>query len=189
MKNLISIELEKRKEIIDLILNDSKTSSKIELFCSLILETLSKNNKLIFCGNGGSAAQSCHISAELSGRFLKDRKSQKSIVLGSNLSSLTAISNDYSFEEIFSRELDSIGNKNDLLICYSTSGNSKNIIDVLQKSKEKEIKSILFTGKNNGLAEQYSHYNFIVPTDCTPTIQEIHLIIGHIILDIVDSKL
>jgi len=129
------------------------------------------------------------MSAELSGRFKKDRKSQKSIVLGSNFSSITSISNDYSFDKVFSRELDGIGEKGDMIICYSTSGDSNNIVEVLKTARQKKIKSILFTGKNIGVAQKYSDNVYNVPSENTATIQEIHLIVGHIILDMVDSKL
>ena len=181
--------LNNRIDAIKLLEGKEDLIKKIDIFSKEIFNTLAANKKIIFCGNGGSFSQASHMSAELSGRFLKERNSQKSIVLGANLSSLTSIGNDYSYEEIFSRELEGIGESGDLLIAYSTSGNSSNITNVLKKARNMNIKSILFSGNDGGEGKQYCNFDFIVPENHTPIIQEIHLIVGHIILEIVDYKI
>jgi D-sedoheptulose 7-phosphate isomerase len=185
MKNM----LKNRIDAIKLLEQKEDLLEKVDIFSKEIYSTLTTGKKVIFCGNGGSFSQAAHMSAELSGRFLKERKSQNSIVLGSNLSSLTSIGNDYSFEQIFSRELEGIGESGDILIAYSTSGNSSNITNVLNKARNMNIKSILFSGNDGGEGKQYCDYDFIIPDNATPIIQELHLIVGHIILEAVDFKL
>lgn len=185
----IKKKLKTRLKTISIIENEQSLLTKIDLFSNIISNSLSKNKKIIFCGNGGSFAQASHMSGELTGRFLKDRSPKKSIVLGSNFSSLTAISNDYSFDKVFSRELEAIGENGDVLIAYSTSGNSKNIINALKTAQNQKIESILFSGKNGGSCKTYCDHHFIISSNNTPIIQELHLIVGHIILEIVEKKL
>ena len=127
MKFDTNLDLTKRLTAIGSMIDKDNFVKKIDTFSTKILNALKNNNKIIFCGNGGSFAQASHMSAELSGKYLKNRDGQKSLVLGANPSSLSSIGNDYSYKEIFSRELDGIGDKGDLLISYSTSGNSENI--------------------------------------------------------------
>lgn len=181
--------LKSRSKTISILEGDKPLLSKIDLFSNKIFNSLKNGKKIIFCGNGGSFAQASHMSGELSGRFLKDRISQGSIVLGANFSSLTAIGNDYSFDKVFSRELEGIGDHGDLLIAYSTSGNSQNIINALKTAKNKKIESILFSGNDGGSCKEFCDYDFIISSKNTPIIQEMHLIVGHIILEIVDQKL
>jgi D-sedoheptulose 7-phosphate isomerase len=143
----------------------------------------------MFCGNGGSAADAQHLAAELSGRFYKDRKALPSDALHCNTSYLTAVANDYSYDVIYSRLVDGTMNSGDVLIGLSTSGNSKNIINAFKTAKENGIITIGLTGESGGKMEILSDYLINVPSTDTPRIQEAHIMIGHIICELVESKL
>jgi D-sedoheptulose 7-phosphate isomerase len=146
-------------------------------------------NRVMFCGNGGSAADAQHLAAELSGRFYKDRKALPSDALHCNSSYITAVANDYSYDTIYSRLVDGTMNKGDILIGLTTSGNSKNIINAFKVAKEKEIVTIAFTGETGGKIGTISNYLINVPSVDTPRIQESHIMIGHIICELVELKL
>jgi len=151
-----------------------------------------KNKKKIYiCGNGGSAADAQHLAAEFLVRLRPNinRDPLPIISLALDTSTLTACGNDYGFEYIFSRNLEGLANKGDLLICISTSGNSKNIVNVLQKAKKMKIFSISFLGKDGGLAKKISNINIIVPSKITARIQECHIFLGHFILENVENLL
>jgi len=169
----------KNKELINLI---SKVSNEI-------IEAFKQDKKVLLCGNGGSAADAQHIAAELSGRFYKDRKPLFAEALHINTSYLTAVANDYSFEEVFARLVDGMGRKGDILIGISTSGNSKNIINAINKAKEKGMITIGLTGETGGKMKDLVDYLINVPSKDTPRIQEAHILIGHIICEIVEEEL
>lgn len=156
-----------------------------------ITETFINGGKVIFCGNGGSAADAQHLTAELLVRLNPkvNRKSLPAISLAQDVSTITACSNDYSFEEIFSRNLNSLGNKNDLLVAISTSGKSKNVINVLKMAKKKKIYSISFLGNNGGKCSEITDLPIIVKSKNTARIQEAHIFLGHYILDMVEKEL
>ena len=160
---------------------------------SKVIESISvaiSNNKFIFfCGNGGSAADAQHIAAELTGRFKIERRSLKGVVLGSNLSSMTAIANDYSYNDVFSRELSGMGSEGDVLIAYSTSGNSKNIINAIKTANKIGLTSIIFTGENGGLSKDIASIKICVPSNDTARIQEVHIALSHIMLEIFEKNL
>jgi len=143
----------------------------------------------MFCGNGGSAADAQHLAAELSGRFYKDRKALPSDALHCNTSYLTAVANDYSYDVVYSRLVDGTMVGGDVLIGLSTSGNSKNIINAFKAAKEKGIITISLTGETGGKLGILSNHLINVPTTDTPRIQEAHIMIGHIICELVESKL
>ena len=155
----------------------------------VITNAFQKGNKVMFCGNGGSAADAQHLAAELSGRFYKERKALPSDALHCNTSYLTAVANDYSYDEIYSRLVDGTMYSGDILIGLSTSGNSKNIINAFEKAKEKGIITIGLTGESGGKMKILSDYLINVPSTNTPRIQEAHIMIGHIICELVESKL
>ena len=154
---------------------------------TLIENTLKKGKTIFWCGNGGSAADSQHFAAELVGRFRLKRKALKSIALTTDTSAITAISNDYSFSKVFSRQLEGLGSANDLIVAISTSGNSKNIIEVLKQAKKQKIKSICLLGNKGGSSKKHSDVSLIVPSSNTARIQECHILIGHIFCEIIDS--
>ena len=154
-----------------------------------IVMAFKNGNKILFCGNGGSAADAQHLAAEFSGRFYTDRKALPAEALHCNTSYLTAVANDYSFDVIYSRLIDGIGQHGDILIGLSTSGNSKNIIKAFETAKEKGMVTIGFTGTTGGQLKSVSDYLINVPSADTPRIQETHILIGHIICQLVEEKL
>ena len=155
----------------------------------LINKTVSKGGKILICGNGGSAADAQHLSAEFLVRLRPkiNRKPIAAITLALDTSTITACGNDYNFNLIFSRNFEALVKKNDLLICLSTSGNSKNIINVLKKAKKLKIEAINFLGFKGGEAKKYSKNNLIVPFNNTARIQEMHIMLGHYIFEKVED--
>ncbi len=157
---------------------------------NLIKTSVKKGGKIIFIGNGGSAADCQHLSAELVGKFLKKRKPLPSVALTTDSSILTSISNDVEFKYVFSRQIESIGNKNDILIAITTSGKSRNIIEALKVSKKKKIKNICFTKENYPkVLENYCNTVLDVPAKRVDRIQEMHIFIGHTICEILEADL
>ena len=154
----------------------------------LCIKALKRGNKILLCGNGGSAADAQHIAAELSGRFKKERKALAAIALTTDTSALTAIGNDYGFEYVFSRQLEAVGKKGDVLIAISTSGNSQNVIKAIKSAKEIGIKVITLTGKSGGEMKDMGDVNIVIPSNDTPRIQEIHITLGHMICALVDEE-
>jgi len=159
----------------------------IEKAANLCLNALKNNKKILIAGNGGSAADSQHFAAELTGRFKKERNSLPAIALTTDTSALTAIGNDYGFEYVFSRQLEGLGNRGDIFIGISTSGNSKNVIEAIKKAKEKNIKVITLLGKDGGKMKNLGDINIIIPSNETPRIQEMHIMILHMICQIIDE--
>ena len=155
--------------------------------CKLIKTTLNNGNKILLCGNGGSASECNHIATEFISRFQKERNSLPAISLSANNSTITAIANDYSFEKIFSRQIEGLGNNDDILIAISTSGKSKNILEAIKQAKKQGLKIIFLTGKNKTNLDVDVEIN--TPSNITCEIQEMHIAIGHIICEIIENKL
>ena len=145
--------------------------------------------KTILAGNGGSAADAQHIAAELVGRYGFDRPSIPSLALTTDTSNLTAIGNDYGYDQVFSRQLDGMGQEGDLFIGISTSGNSQNVLNAFEVAKQKKITTVALVGKDGGKMAQMADFAIVVPSSSTPRIQESHLLIGHIICDIIVKEL
>ena len=164
-------------------------SHKIEQIAEKAVSVLKEEGTIFWCGNGGSASDSQHLAAELVGRFEKDRPPLKSIALNTDTSIMTAISNDYSYDLVFKRQLEVLGNKKDLLIAISTSGNSKNIIKVLEEAKKKKLYSVALLGKNGGEAKNIADLSIIIPSQSTARIQEMHILIYHILVDLLEKEL
>jgi D-sedoheptulose 7-phosphate isomerase len=164
-------------------------SEKILHAAHTIRDSLSAGGKLLLMGNGGSAADSQHIAAELIGRFKKERKAIPALALTVDSSSLTALGNDYGFESIFSRQVEALANPNDAIIGISTSGNSKNIIRALNLAREIGTKTIGFMGNDGGAMKDCVDIGIIVPSNDTARIQEVHITIGHIICEIIEQDL
>ena len=148
-----------------------------------------RGNKILLCGNGGSAADAQHIAAEFIGRFKRERKSLPAIALTTDSSVLTALANDYSYETIFSRQIEGLGAKGDVLIAISTSGNSKNVVAAAKKAKELELRVIGFTGRSGGELKKHTDFNFSVHSDKTPHIQEMHTTALHAVSEAVEQIL
>lgn len=161
----------------------------IQKVTNLILIALKNGNKILICGNGGSAADSQHFAAELIGRYKIDRKSLPAIALTTDTSILTSIGNDYSYDEVFSKQVEGLGNENDILIGISTSGNSKNILNAIDVAKSKKMLVISLLGKDGGSMKQKSDEKIIVSSSNTPRIQEAHILIIHIICEIVEKEI
>jgi len=159
----------------------------VQKAAQICIESLKNGGRVLLCGNGGSAADAQHIAAELSGRFKKERIPLAGIALTTDTSALTAIGNDYGFEYVFSRQLEALGRERDVLIGISTSGNSKNVINAIDSAKKIGIKVITLTGKDGGKMAQMGDVNIIVPSNDTPRIQEMHIMIGHMICALIDE--
>ena len=162
--------------------------SDISFACENIIKVIKNKGTIFFCGNGGSAADSQHLAAELVGRFEVEREPLKAIALTVDSSALTCISNDYDFENVFSRQLKALGSPGDLLIVISTSGKSKNILNVLEEAKNKKINTLALLGKDGGQAKELADFSLIVPSASTARIQEIHILLGHIFCLAIDNE-
>lgn len=150
---------------------------------------LRSGNKILFFGNGGSAADAQHLAAELSGRFLKERKSLSGWALTTNSSVLTAIGNDYSFDDVFARQVQGIGSPNDLAFGISTSGNSLNVLRALSVAREKSLVTVGLTGRTGGKLPSAVDHCICIPSDQTPRVQEAHILTGHILCELIEETL
>jgi len=171
------------------VLEDEAMQQKIAEAVAVITAAFNNGKKVLFCGNGGSAADAQHLAAEFSGRFYIDRKALPSEALHCNTSYLTAVGNDYSYDVIYARIIDGIGNEGDVLVGLSTSGNSRNVIKAFESAKEKGMITIGLTGATGGQMKAYSDFLFNVPSTDTPRIQESHILIGHIICQLVEEAI
>jgi D-sedoheptulose 7-phosphate isomerase len=185
IKNIIEASVLVKQQI----LADEALQQTIENAVSTIVRSFNAGNKVLFCGNGGSAADAQHLAAEFSGRFYKDRKALPSEALHCNTSYLTAVANDYSYDAIYSRMIDGIGNPGDVLVGLSTSGNSANIVKAFEVARSKGVITIGLTGSTGGQMKGVSDILLNVPSNDTPRIQESHIMIGHIICQLVEEQI
>jgi len=170
------------------VLEDLRSEEKkIHLLAEHIAHCLRSGNKVIFCGNGGSAADAQHLSAELMGRFLKDRKPMAALSLTVDTSALTAIGNDYGYDEVFARQLEGIGNVGDVVICMSTSGNSKNVVRCASFATQNGMFVAGMTGQSVGALGEFCNLTFKVKSSETNVIQEAHQILGHFLCKLVED--
>jgi D-sedoheptulose 7-phosphate isomerase len=154
----------------------------------MAVETLKKGNKILLCGNGGSAADAQHIAAELTGRYKTERMALPAIALTTDTSALTAIGNDYGYDIIFSRQVEALARPGDMLIGISTSGNSQNVLNAFQSARNIGCATMALSGRDGGRMKSAADFNLIVPSDNTPRIQEMHILIGHIICQAIDDS-
>jgi len=161
----------------------------IENGAKIIAKSLLNAGTLFWCGNGGSAADSQHLAAELVGRFKQNRKALRSLALTVDTSVLTCVANDFSYEDIFSRQLEALARNGDVLVGISTSGNSKNVLSAFKMAKDLGVTSIALLGKDGGQAKSFSDLSIIVPSHSTARIQEMHILIGHIFCDLIEKEL
>ena len=171
------------------VLNDTNIHTKIEKIIDLSVKAFRNDKKMLFCGNGGSASDAQHIAAELSGKFYVDRPPLNAEALHVNSSFITAVANDYGYDEIYSRMVQASGRAGDILVGISTSGNSTNVIKAIKKAKEIGIITIGFTGKKIGEMDSICDVIIKAPTNDTPRVQEIHILIGHIICEMIEEKM
>jgi D-sedoheptulose 7-phosphate isomerase len=183
--NLILNHFAEHEQVLNLV--KKNLLHKIESAAEIMLKTLLDNNKILFFGNGGSAADAQHLAAELSGRYKIERKGLPGIALTTDTSAITAIGNDYGFDEIFRRQVEAIASKGDLLFGISTSGNSTNVNNAIKYGKSLGCRTIGFTGRDGGKLNELSDLCIVVPSTSTAIIQEIHILIGHILCDYIDN--
>jgi D-sedoheptulose 7-phosphate isomerase len=182
--NIIANSIDVKQQL----LADETIIATVQSCVEVIVAAFNNGNKVLFCGNGGSAADAQHLAAEFSGRFYIDRDALPAEALHCNTSYLTAVANDYSYDEIYARLIKGIGNKGDILIGLSTSGNSKNIVRAFEVAKQKGMINIALTGTTGGAMKELSDYLLNVPSTDTPRIQESHILLGHIICQLVEEK-
>jgi D-sedoheptulose 7-phosphate isomerase len=184
IKEIISSSIETKQKL----LADETLLKTICDTVEVIVNAFKNGNRVYFCGNGGSAADAQHLAAEFSGRFYKDRKALPAEALHCNTSYLTAVANDYSFDDIYSRLIDGIGGQGDVLVGLSTSGNSANIIKAFETARKKEMITVGFTGETGGKMNLLCDHLINIPSTDTPRIQESHIMVGHIICQLVEEK-
>ena len=184
IKKIIEASVETKQKI----LKNEALLATIQKVVDVITDAFKKAKRVYFCGNGGSAADAQHLAAEFSGRFYTDRHALPAEALHCNTSYLTAVANDYGYNEVYSRMIDGIGQEGEILIGLSTSGNSENIIKAFEAARQKQMITIAFTGETGGKIKNISHHLINVPSNDTPRIQESHIMIGHIICQLVEEK-
>ena len=189
MKNKIKKIISESIDVKTQLMNDSILLDMILEISDNCVNSLQNGGKIIFCGNGGSFADAQHLSAEFTSRFLFDREGLASIALGTNSSAMSAIGNDYGFNNIFSRQIIANGKESDVFLGISTSGDSQNIIEAFKVCKDLGIKSVLLTGRDGGKAKEIADISLIVPDSETIAIQEAHLVIEHSICELVEKKM
>ena len=181
--------IEENIELMSSILHDTIFMSQISQLADIMVKSLRRGGTIFFCGNGGSAADAQHLAAELSGRFYFDRAPLPAEALHCNTSYLTAIANDYGFEHVYERLIKGNGKKGDVLVGLSTSGNSLNITKAFETAKNLDITTIAFTGENGGKLKEVADYILQIPSTDTPRIQEAHILIGHIICELIETEM
>lgn len=185
IKEIIARSIETKQRILE----DDTFVARIQEAVDLITAAFKSGNKVLFCGNGGSAADAQHLAAEFSGRFYKNRRALPSDALHCNSSYLTAVANDYSYDVIYARLIEGMGVKGDVLVGLSTSGNSANIVKAFEAAKSQGMITIGFTGLMGGIMKEMSDVLFNVPASDTPRIQESHILVGHIICQLVEENI
>ena len=189
MKNLIQNHIQASIDTKQTVLTDVNLLNQLQQATELCITSLANQGKILFAGNGGSAADAQHFAAELVGRYGFDRPGLPAVALTTDTSALTAIGNDYGYEAIFARQVQALGLENDVFVGISTSGNSANVLLALQVARQQGLKTIGFTGRDGGQMPDYCDVCMIVPAAKTAAIQETHLMFGHILCDLIESSL
>lgn len=184
--SLFNKNLQELKHVLDKLQN---LDEDVQFIGHLAAQTLRRGGKIFFCGNGGSAADSQHLAAELTGRFIADRKPLSGIALTTDTSALTCIGNDYSFDEIFARQLVGLGRKEDMLVGISTSGNSRNVIRAVEEANKLGMVTVGLLGRDGGKLRTLCNHSILVDSKVTARIQECHILIGHTICGIIELEL
>jgi len=184
IKNIIQASISVKEQVLE----NEELLAIVSDTVESIVTALRNGNRIYFCGNGGSAADAQHLAAEFSGRFYVDRKALPAEALHCNTSYMTAVANDYSYDLVYARLIEGIGQSGDVLVGLSTSGNSSNIVKAFEVAKGKGIVTVGFTGLTGGLMKELSDFLINVPSMDTPRIQESHIMLGHIICQLVEEK-
>lgn len=185
IKSIIAASIEVKQQL----LQDEAIIERLKKVTDVITQAFTAGNKVLFCGNGGSAADAQHLAAEFTGRFYSDRNPLPSEALHVNTSFLTAVANDYSYDQIYERAIKAHGKSGDVLVAISTSGNSKNCLLAMQEAKRRGMVVVAFTGATGGKMKDDCDYLFNMPSNDTPRIQESHILIGHILCELVEENL
>jgi D-sedoheptulose 7-phosphate isomerase len=167
---------------------NQKYQDQIRQFSEICRNALKAGNKILFCGNGGSAAEAQHIAAEFVGRFKKERKALAAVSLTTDTSILTSIANDYSYDRVFARQVEALGESGDVLILLSTSGNSKNCLEACRSARSAGVTTVALTGAKGGALKELADHCFCVPSDVTSHIQEVHLVALHALCEMIDES-
>ena len=186
MKELINKHIQEHNDVLESI---SQLDESIEKVANIFISCLEKDGAIFWCGNGGSASDSQHLAGELVGRFVDERKPLKSISLTADSAVMTCIVNDYGYEYIFSRQVEALGSKGDVLVGITTSGNSKNVLKAFEVAKDKGVTTIGLLGKGGGVAKDIVDESIIISSNSTARIQEMHILIGHILCEIIEDRL
>jgi len=186
MQSIIKKELNEHLTTLDATMKS--IGSALEVAANICIDSLKQGGKILIFGNGGSAADAQHIAAELVGRYKLERKGLSAIALSTDTSSLTAIANDYGYEHVFDRQIEALANPEDVAIGISTSGNSSNVINALQLAKNIGCKSIGLSGKSGGNMNKLCDVNLVIPAKDTARIQEMHILVGHIICHLIELE-
>ena len=189
MKRRINKSILASVENYNRVLNDKDLCQNLEKIISICVKAFKNDKKMLFCGNGGSASDAQHIAAELSGKFYIDRPPLYAEALHVNSSYVTAVANDFGYSEIYARMLEASGRKGDVFIGISTSGNSANVVNAIKKANEIGLATIGFTGNKRGLMDDLCDIIIKVPSDDTPKIQEAHILIGHVICQLIEQEM
>lgn len=189
MVNRIHAAISQHREFVNLMLHDKALHHGIQQVAECCIECLRSGRKILLCGNGGSASDAQHIAAELSGRYLIDRPPLFAEALHVNTSYLTAVANDYNFDHVYARAVEAKGFNGDVLIALSTSGKSPNVIKAVQVAKDRGLITVGMTGRANSPLLSISDYHIAIPSDYTPNIQEGHIMVGHILCEIIEATI
>jgi D-sedoheptulose 7-phosphate isomerase len=187
MINLISKELDEHQLVLTRVINELKPT--IATAAGIVINTLKNGNKILLFGNGGSAGDAQHIAAEFTGRFVKERRGLPAIALTTDTSALTAIGNDYGYDRVFERQVEALAKEGDLLIGISTSGNSPNVLKALSLGRKLKCATLGLSGRDGGKMNESCDINIVIPSDITARIQEIHILIGHLLCSAVDNSI
>ncbi len=184
------MNFEKTIELHEQVVRDLKSNCMMELekIAKICRKTLTDGGKILLCGNGGSAADSQHIAAEFVGRFVKERQGLPAIAFTTDTSILTAVGNDYGYDEVFRRQVEALGRENDVLIGISTSGNSLNIVKAFEQANKQKMKTIALTGRKESKMSELADVTLKVPTSITARVQECHIMVGHMICEYIDEE-
>lgn len=187
MKDFITAYLKTHIELANMMLDEGIIST-LSAITETAIDCLNTGGKIVFFGNGGSAADAQHLAAELVGKFKKERKALPAMALNTNISIITSIGNDYSYDKIFSRQVEALVTENDVVIGLSTSGNSDSVIEAMKSAKQKKARTIGLTGRTGGRLKDVVDICLMIPSDDTPLIQEMHITLGHLLCLMIEDK-
>ena len=185
---LVEERIEESIRTKQMILKDCEIICRIQNAAAMISESLNHGGKVLLCGNGGSASDALHLAGEFVGRFQKDRKSMPAMALNADVATMTSIANDYGYERVFARAVEGLMSEKDILLGISTSGNSENVYNAILEAQRKNGKTIAFLGKDGGKIKDIADISIVVPSNCTARVQESHIMIGHIICELIEGQ-